>query len=75
MKKLEKMTSYEKDLLEVVEATCNEMYNDGKSWFDLSVYVTKILAFYKKHHNLSTEFVENLEIMKKTFLIMFSKTK
>ena len=37
---MKKMSNYEKDLLEIVEATCNDMYNEGKSWFDLSVYVT-----------------------------------
>ena len=72
---MKKMSEYEKDLLEIVEATCNDMYNDGKSWFDLSVYVTKFLEFHKKHHNLSKEFVENIKIMQKGFIFMLSKTK
>ena len=72
---MKKMSNYEKELLEIVEATCNEMYNNGKSWFDLSVYVTKFLEFHKKHYNLSEEFVENMKIMQKGFAIMLSKTK
>ena len=72
---MKKMSNYEKELLEIVEATCNDMYNNGESWFDLAVYVTKFLEFYKKHHNLSKEFVENIKIMQKSFIIMLSKTK
>ena len=72
---MKNMSEYEKDLLEVVETTCNGMYDDGKSWFDLAVYVTKFLEFHKKHYNLSEEFVENIKIMQKTFIIMLSKTK
>ena len=72
---MKKMSNYEKELLEIVEATCNDMYNNGESWFDLAVYVTKFLDFHKKHYNLSEEFVENIKIMQKGFIIMLSKTK
>ena len=72
---MKKMSNYEKDLLEIVESTCNDMYNNGESWFDLAVYVTKFLDFHKKHYNLSEEFVENIKIMQKGFIIMLSKTK
>ena len=72
---MKKMSNYEKELLEIVKATCNDMYNDGKTWFDLLIYVTKFLEFHKKHHNLSKEFVENIVSIQKGFIIIISKTK